>query len=297
MTAGEAKRVLDELAARGVLFLVVTGGEPLLRPDFRDLYLHAKSAGFVLTLFTNATLVDDAMADFLAAHPPRRVEATIYGHTETTYESVTGRPGSFRRFRRGVDALLSRGILLRLKTMVMTTNATEYDDMKAWAESLGCDFRYDGLIHGRLNGDLGPPQYRISADAVTRLHFSNPSDKAEFRRYIETLGPELPPKPVLLECGAGVMTLHVDAAGNAHPCMLWRNDPYNLLTASLDERWFAHVRKIRNQPAPDGECRTCLDRGLCSYCPPLALIEKGHPSRASPFHCQLAAERKRQCRL
>ena len=79
-TAG-VRRVLDALADGGVLFLVVTGGEPLLRPDFRTLFEHAKRRGFVLTLFTNGGLIDQPLADFLADMPPRRIEITLYGAT------------------------------------------------------------------------------------------------------------------------------------------------------------------------------------------------------------------------
>jgi len=294
MNSREARKVLDELASAGVLFLIITGGEPLVRADFRELYLHAKSAGFVLTLFTNATLIDEDTAGFLAAHPPRRVETTVYGHTEQTYETVTQTPGSFARFRRGVDALLRHGLLLRLKAMVMKTNAHEFEDTKAWAESLGCDFGYDGVIHARLNGDPGPNQYRLSPKAVTQLQFSRSVDKAEFCDYLAGLGPHLPPKQTLLECGAGVMTLHVDASGNAHPCMMWRSDPYSLLQGSLDSRWSDRVRMIRSRQAPDGECSACADRGFCGYCPPVALLETGHATRPSLFYCQLAAERRSQ---
>lgn len=295
MNTHEVKKVLDELAACGVLFLLITGGEALARTDFQELYLHAKSAGFVVTLFTNATLIDEDTAAFLAAHPPRRVEATVYGHTKQTYETVTQTPGSFARFRAGVDALLRHGILLRLKAMVMTTNVHEFEQMKAWSESLGCDFRYDGVIHARLNGDLSPNQYRQSPEAIARLHFLSPSDKTEFHDYMKEAGTQTPPKRTLLECGAGVMSLHVDASGNAHPCMLWRSDPYSLLTGSLDERWAALIRTIRSRPAPDGECSVCPDRALCSYCAPVALLETGQATQPSRFYCELTAERKQQC--
>ena len=297
MSTAEVKRAHERLAEGGVLFLVITGGEPCLRADFRELYAHAKSCGFVLTLFTNAVLIDDATADFLAARPPRRIEATIYGHSEDVYEAVTGAPGSFRRFREGVARLLARGLRVRLKAMLMTLNAHEFEAMEAWARSLDCDFRYDAVVHARLDGDRGPTAYRIPPAEIARLQFARGPDKQEFLAYIRGLGPELPARERLLECGAGLMTMHVDEHGRAHPCMLWRRDPYDLLARPLGEGWVRHASVVRRRPAPDGECARCRDRGLCGCCAPLALLETGQPCNASPFYCQLAAERKRQCRL
>ena len=290
MTTDQVRHVLKNLADHGVLFLVITGGDPLIRRDFNELYLYAKSLGFMLTIFTNATLVTQSLADLLAANPPRRVEATIYGHTERTYEAVTGIPGSFRRFRAGVDALLRRGLRVRLKTMVMEKNKHEFDEMKAWVKELKCDFRYDAVINGRLNGDMTPAGCRILPEEVARLHFLNSSDKAEVLRRTSSPEAKLPPKKALFECGAGMMTLHVDAQGKAHPCMLWRHDPYDLLTKPLDDQWQRHVQAIRKRPPPAGECTSCKDRALCSYCPPLALIETGHPSKAADPRCVQAED-------
>ena len=142
MSTAQLKHVLAVMAEGGVLFLVITGGDPLVRSDFEELYVHAKSLGFIPTIFTNATLVTLAMADMLAAHPPRRIEITVYGHTSQTYDAITGILGSFHRFRAGVKALLDRGLLVRMKTMVMEANKHEFAEMKAWAEGCGLS-----LIH------------------------------------------------------------------------------------------------------------------------------------------------------
>ena len=292
MTTSQLKHALAELAEAGTLFIVVTGGEPLLRSDFQELYRYARSLGLIPILFTNATLITPDLAAFLAANPPRRVEITVYGHTRETYERVTGVPGSFNRFRAGVAALHDCGVLIRLKTMIMQSNKHEFDTMKAWAKSLHCDFRYDAVIHPRLDGDHSPDAERLSAHEVIALQAAEPADRAEMEGYLDLYRNGLPPRARLFECGAGVMTLHVDAGGHVHPCMLWRNDPYDLLSFPLDARWFAHIEAIRNRASPPGRCTSCSDRGLCSYCPPLANLEAGNPSMPTPYYCDLAAGRR-----
>jgi MoaA/NifB/PqqE/SkfB family radical SAM enzyme len=293
MTTSQLTHVLDELARAGMFFIVVTGGDPLLRSDFKEVYLHALAIGLIPTVFTNATLITPELAGFLASHPPRRMEVSVYGHTRETYEFVTGVPGSFDRFRAGVSALLERGVLLRLKAMVMQANKHEFEDIKAWVKSLHCEFRYDAVIHPRLDGDHSPNKERLSASEAVSIQVAEPSDRAEVEAYLTLVKDGLPPREQLFECGAGVMTMHVDAAGQAHPCMLWRNDPYNLLTSPLDERWFSHIEEIRNRPSPPGRCTSCGERGLCNYCPPLASLEAGNPSAPTSYYCDLAASRRR----
>jgi len=284
--------VLERLSRGGVLFLVLTGGEPLLRPDFANLYRHAKELGIIPTIFTNATLVTPRILDLLSSLPPRRIEITIYGHTAPTYEAVTGVPGSHRRFREGVEALLRRGLLVRLKSMVLRRNAHELDAMKGWAESLGCEFRYDALVHPHADGSPAPLEERLAPEAVAALQFRTPDDRREFERYLTELGDDLAPRSRLFECGAGSMTLHVDAAGSAHPCMLWRDHPYPILEQDLDARWLEHVRRFRDLPSPAGECVRCHDRGLCNCCPPLARMETCGPTTPPRFYCRLAAARR-----
>ncbi len=113
---GAWKRILDEAAEAGCLYLLFTGGEPLLRPDFGAIYEHARRRGFFVTLFTNGTHLTEETADLLAAMPPLAVEVTLYGATRTTWERVTGVPGSYERSLAGIERLRRRGVRLRLKT-------------------------------------------------------------------------------------------------------------------------------------------------------------------------------------
>ena len=294
MPTHDVARMLEILRDLGVLFLVITGGEPLARQDFKPLYLKAKRCGFVLTLFSNGTLLDDDVLDFLADAPPRRVEITIYGHTEGVYEAVTGVPGSFRRFRHGVEGLLRRGMLLRLKSMVMRTNVHELDDMRDWAIGLGCDFRYDAIIHPCWNGDRAPLRERLAPAAVAEMQRED-GERLGPGNPVPPLPQEVPARRSFLECGAGIMTLHVDGQLLAHPCMSWREDPFDLVRHPATSAWRAYVDAIRNRPAPGGRCDTCPDRSIyCLCCPALALLETGDPAGAPPFLCALAEEKRKR---
>lgn len=286
-STAEVEKVLHTLRDFGVLFLVLTGGDPFCRPDFRSLYQTSKRLGFFLTLFSNGTLLDESLMDFLAALPPRRVELTAYGHTASTYEAVTGVPGSYRRFRLAVDGLLQRGILVRLKSMILRTNTHEREAMRDWALGLGCDFRYDAIIHPCLDGDARPLAERLPPEAIARFRHQ---DRERIPRPVKDAeNPATTPhRRKLFECGAGVLTVHVDAQHQAHPCISWRLDPFDLTDHPTPERWAAHISALRNRPAPGGACDTCRHRGRCQSCAAYSLLETGSPAGVPPFFCRLA---------
>src|SRR3990170_6241101 len=146
-------RILDQIADEGCLWLMITGGEPLLRPDFKEIYLYAKKKGMLLALFTNGTFIDEEIADFLAEWTPYSIEITLYGVTEKTYENITRVYGSYRRCIKGIELLLERKVPLELKTMAIRQNIHELPIMKRYAESLGLKFRFDPMINSRL--DIG----------------------------------------------------------------------------------------------------------------------------------------------
>ena len=112
-------RCLDEMADSGCVGLALTGGEPLIRDDFREILAHAVGKGFVVSVLTNASLVDARLADFMAAHPPRSVEVSLYGGSAEAYRSVTGSAQSFERTISGIDQLLARGLEVKLKAVLL----------------------------------------------------------------------------------------------------------------------------------------------------------------------------------
>ena len=97
LTTEEVLDIYDQIAEAGCLWLLITGGEPLLRKDFREALAGAKQRGFILTLFTNGTLITPETADFLTEWRPYSIEITLYGATRETYEKITGVPALLRK--------------------------------------------------------------------------------------------------------------------------------------------------------------------------------------------------------
>lgn len=129
--------IAEQAVDRGMLFLLLTGGEVFLYDRFFELYEPLSKMGIILTIFTNATLVTPELAARLAEAPPSKIEVTLYGATRETYETVTGSRGSFDRCIAGIEALLAHDLPLALKTTITKQNVAEHDAMRDLAAGWG----------------------------------------------------------------------------------------------------------------------------------------------------------------
>jgi len=288
LTAGEISSILDQAVDEGCLWLLLTGGEPLLRPDFQEIYLSCKKKGLILTLFTNGTLLTPQIADLLAEWRPFAVEVTLYGRTQETYERITGIPGSHARCLRGIDLLLERGIPLRLKTMLMTLNKHEVWDIKAFAEGLGVQYRFDPMMNGGLQ-DLAPLAYRLSPGEVVALDLADESRSREWRTFCDRFrGVRADPHRLFI-CGAGHSSFHVDPYGQLSPCLIARHLEFDLRQGSFHAGWHQFLAQVRAlEPGPGYACAQCELLPLCGQCPGWAMLEGGNREKPVEFLCQIA---------
>jgi radical SAM protein with 4Fe4S-binding SPASM domain len=297
LSASRLGVLLDQVADAGCLFLLLTGGEVLLRPDFPEIYQHAKRRGMLVSLFTNGTLLTPRIADLLADSRPFVVEITLYGATEGTYERVTQVPGSYARCRRGIELALDRGLRLSLKAVLLTTNRHELPDMRVFADQLGVRFRYDGMLWPRLDGGEQPLAHRLSLQEMINLDRQDPERQRAWDESARSFGDQLVRAEYVYGCGAGFRSFHVDCSGQLSMCLMARRTAYNLLQGSFQEGWeyLGALRKEKRQMAT--ECRTCTVGALCSQCPGWSQVVYGDNETPVGFVCELgrlrAAEAQR----
>ncbi len=290
----ELKRLIDESAAAGCLFLTFSGGEPLLRPDFPALYRHAVRAGLIVTVFTNGTLVTDAIAGLFDDLRPDSVEISLYGLTRETYERITGVRGSHGLCLAGIERLRSRGIALRLKTMALTWNAHELADLKRFAEGLGAPFRFDGQLNPRI--DCGSSCYRalqLTPEALQLLDASFEGRLDEMRRAFDHAQRRAPKENVaVFDCAAGRTTFTIDPGGRLLPCPLLRRTAFDLRQGSFAQGWngplAAAVERSWRTSSP---CRSCALMSLCDSCPGANELETGDVESPVATFCRLAHRR------
>lgn len=292
LTVEDYGKIFAQLADAGTLWLLLTGGEPLSRPDFTEIYLAAKRAGFIITLFTNGTLITPKIADLLADWRPFQVEITLYGLTQETYERVTGIPGSHARCMRGIELLHERGVTFNLKTIAMTLNVHELDGMKAFAESLGVGFRFDPVINACIDGGGGCIQYRLPAEDVVALDVNDPRRLGEWGEFWDLARERRGNPEMLYQCGGGIHSYHIDPYGQLSICMMSRSNQYDLYHGIFREGWDVFLRQERfRSDVLNHTCANCALISLCGQCPGVAEMESGDPAKPVPYLCEIAHQR------
>ncbi|MGD0228086.1 MAG: radical SAM protein [Terriglobia bacterium] len=309
LPTAEIKRILDEAAGLGCLSVRYTGGEPLVRSDFEELYLYARRLGMKVVLYTNARLVTPRLADLFAKVPPSPIEVTVYGMRAESYEAVTRAPGSFVQFRRGVDLLLERQIAFVVRSVVLPPNRAEMAEFEAWAATIPC---MEGLppyvMFFDLRGRRDDPEknreirsLRVSGEEGMRIMYRGgggvPKVIVEFcRKFVRPAGDKL------FFCGLGEGAC-VDAYGRFQACLLLRVPElsYDLRQGTLRDALENHIPRLQAMKASNPEylarCARCFLHGLCDQCPAKSWTESGTLDTPNEYLCEIAHAQARHMGL
>jgi radical SAM protein with 4Fe4S-binding SPASM domain len=301
----QISNIADQAVAMGALWCLITGGEPLLREDFFDIYMTLKKKGLLLSVFTNARLINEKHIELFKKYPPRDIEVTVYGVTQKTYEKVTNKPGSFAAFIRGLDLLMKSGVRVRFKAMAIRSNVHELPEISKFCRERTKDyFRFDPQLHLRFDRDpvrneeiklerLSPAEIVVveKADGERFGTLQKGCDKLinpEYEKYV---------CDHLFHCGAGNGSFNVSYDGFFRLCSsLWHPDTiYDLIKGTLKEAWDEFVPKVREMRSERKEfletCRKCSIINLCLWCPAHAYLETGEMDVVVDYFCEVAHAR------
>jgi radical SAM protein with 4Fe4S-binding SPASM domain len=310
MPAARIAEILKEAAALGCLEVRFTGGEPLLRPDFEEIYLAARRLGMKVSIYTNATLITPHIADLLARIPPLEpVEVTLYGMTPESYEAVTGAPGSYAAAMAGIGRLVEKKIRFIVKGAFLPSNASDLENLEKWAEGIPGMDRVPSVsvfhvLHARGDQEKNRsirkmrPDPETGTDILTR----HPRDYVKgLKEFLENYSGK--PGDRLFACGAGEDSCSVDAYGMLQPCLLVRHPAvvYDLGRGSLKEAmtvFFPEIRKKRaSNPRYLETCARCPLAGFCEQCPGKAWMEHGEMDAPAEYFCEVTHVQARRLGL
>ncbi len=306
----EIKKIAEEAVSMGALWCLITGGEPLLRDDFFDLFLSLKKMGLLVSVFTNATLITKEHVRFFKQYPPRDIEITVYGVTQQTYETITRKPGSFAAFMQGLSLLFDAGVKVKLKSMALRSNLHELNDISLFCrEKTNSRFRFDPFLHARIdrhrkrNDDINAE--RLTPDEIVEIERS---DKERFKALekkcenLDTLNPAMPGDNHIFSCGAGQNSFSLSHNGRFRLCASLNHPDctYDLNKGSLADAWNNFVPKVRDMRSKNRDflstCRICPLINLCTWCPAHAFLETGELDTPVADFCRTAHARADTCK-
>ena len=286
VSTDEAKKILDNLAESGVLFVTFTGGEPLLRKDFLEIVRHAKKNTFSIRIFTNGTLIDEAMADQLCEIAPQEVGISLYAARPSTHDAITGIDGSFKKTVKGIRLISERGIRTVVKSVIMKPNFDEYAEIIELARSFGATYMFDPTVFPGDDGDKTPLELRLD-DEQLKAVMSDPllmSGRPGTSARGTCRGPI---------CSLNCVNLGISPLGEVYPCLQLRwsygNLKYDKLPQIVDKiRGCDHIRRLVDFEGLVDCGKECAIINYCSRCPGLALLEDGDAFGRSEWACRIA---------
>ena len=289
---GQIQSIADQAAEMGTLWILLSGGEPLLRPDFQDIYLYLKQKGFFVSVFTNAALINRDHVQLFKKYPPRDIEITIYGATKSTHKKVTGKD-TFHQTERGIRLLADHRIGFNLKSMMMKSNVHEIEKIAAYCQKkTKRPFRFDPFLTLRLDKDLVKNRKiikeRLEKDQITALDKMDPQrlgaiqnqcGSPDIRNASQAASQTSPPP--LFRCQAGHNSACIDSRGLFKLCsaLVHPDFTYDLSKGSLKTAWNEFtpgmLQSAMTSSVLKKNCGTCHLVDLCMWCPAHADLETG----------------------
>ena len=289
----EYKLLLDQIAEAGCFWILFTGGEIFARADFLDIYAYAKSKGFLITLFTNGTMVTERIANFLAEYRPFAIEITLYGATRETYDALTQIPGSYDRCMRGIRMLLDRKLPLKLKTVPTTVNRHEVYEMQRMAEQdFGVDFKFDPLVNPRTDCSQSPIAVRLTPEDAVALDFHEPRRRTDYQKLVErdlAAPANSFSSEDMYSCGGGLTSCAIDPYGQISICVLSHQESYDWRSGDFRAGWDDFLGRVREKKRTrQTKCDSCRIHSLCGMCAANGELEKGDAESPVEFLCEVA---------
>lgn len=313
-TTEEWIQIAGEVFEAGTIGLLLTGGEPMLRTDFIQIYKSIAQMGFMITLYTNATLVTSKIMDVLKKYPPHRIGITTYGASPETYKKVTGNSEAYYRMLEGVEQLKKLPSKLTIRTTLIKDNLEDLDKMAEWAMGLGNDieFNVSRIVTKPVRGGIADvescrltPEENVAmlkkrnveyfirplnkfikdghkTDKDSNILLENSLYKDDFQKEDNVLEEE-DMKRTLYGCEAGMNSYTITWDGKLIGCQMlgdcWTY-PYR---DGFRKAWDEFPKQVVIPPLAD-QCKGCEVN--CSACPALRLAETGSLGGLPEYICK-----------
>lgn len=284
----------------GMLFLLLTGGEPLMRQDFPQIYRSLNEMGFIMSVNTNASLITDEIIELFKAYTPHRINISLYGSCGESYRNLC-RNNSFERVLENIKRLKSAGIQVKLNSSITPYNCSDIEGIYSLAEELDTRLkavtymyppvRRDSEMTGINEGRFTPSQaafYKVKYDLLRlgKEGFLDYFNKAEQGiRVCEDECIEPDSEGERISCRAGVTTFWVDCEGYMRPCGMIDKKCLNVFENNFYECWQS-VRKTAAEIRLPVECSSCEYKSSCSVCAAVCHCETGSFSKKPEYMCE-----------
>lgn len=290
---------------QGMLYLLLTGGEPFLRPDFRQILSGLHHMGLIISINTNGTLIDEEVVSWLKETPPARMNITLYGASDETYARLCDNPRGFTQVTNAIRLLKDAGIAVKLNCSLTPHNADDLEAIFAFAEREELILQAGSYMFPPLRRDesmVGRNERFTAEEAAyhsARISCFMHGEDAFLKHMREDAAkmlmdepnadcPEIPCEGEGMRCRAGKCSFWVTWNGKLLPCgMFPPGKAENVFETEFMPAW-QNVRNFAQTIRLPAKCSACEIRDVCKTCAAMVLSETGEFSRVPQYRCDMA---------
>lgn len=305
LTADEWLGIAEAARSKGLLFILLTGGEPLIRPDFKYIYENLKKMGTLVSINTNASLIDDEYFEFFKKNPPMRFNISLYGTSEETYERLCGNR-AYSRVISNVKRLKEAGMPVKFNVLFGPNNVDDMEGIRRVSEEVGIPIKPTTYLYPPMRVDetsCGENSARFPAKEAARYEFICDRERfdretfvkrcAAICRGVKTRSEDDDCDGVTtregITCRAGKSSFWMTWDGRMMPCGMMTEPVTYPMRDGFDAAWSSLLEKTKQIYLPP-ECRNCSVRHACHICAAAAYAESGRFDGHPEYICEMIHE-------
>ncbi len=298
--------IAKQAREHGLLYILLTGGEPFTHPEFREILSGLHRQGFIVSVNSNGTMIDEQTVEWLKKTPPVRINLTLYGASDETYARLCGRPDGFTRAARAISLLRDAGIMVKINLSLTPYNADDLEGIFAFCKERGLlisgtsymfpPLRRDSTCIGR-NARFTPEQAAYYSAKIESLlngeeAFLRHTEEGDFAALAaandEECTTDCEGEGNAMHCRAGKCTGWVTWEGKLLACgMIPDEEAPNVFDVGYMNAWKIVTEKTGKVRLP-AACKDCSIKDTCKACAAMVYTESGNFHTVPEYRCRMA---------
>ena len=307
-TLEDWRRIAREAREAGMLYLLLTGGEPLLWPDFWTLYEELVDMGFLVSINTNGSLIDEAAIERFRKRPPQKINITLYGANDETYMRLCGTEGVFSKVDKAIRGLIENQIEVKINCSLTPENADDLDWIVDYAKARKARLTVATYMFPpiRRNPNQIGENERFTPEESARYllrYLERDRGQEAYHHYCQNIvnGCVEPPgleegcvDPIdgKIRCRAGRASFWITWDGWLTPCGMMPEPKVELKRQTFGNAW-KQVTELADALRLSGVCNNCPNINICHPCAAISYAETGTVSGIPTYMCKFAQEMRR----
>lgn len=287
--------ILEQCKKMNVLHINISGGEPMLHPNFLDFIKRCNEYNFSVNILSNLTLLDEKTVVEMQKNPLLGVQTSLYSMNKDVHDDITQKAGSYEKTISGIMLLKKYNIPLQISCPIMKQNQNEYNDVVEWGKKNNINVGSDYVIIGRYDSSTQNLNNRLSIYDVEKIIREKADNDPNYIYEIENEAEKsksLTPEDYI--CSVCHSTICIAENGNMYPCAGWQGYVIgNIKDISLEETWNASkkvkcLRELRRKDFP--KCVECSEKEFCTMCMVRNANESptGNYLEVNEYFCEIA---------